>query len=152
MAHKREGGCQCGFVRYQIEGEPLGMALCHCTECQRQSGSAFGMSIVVRKEAFRLLRGTLKTFTRAGDSGSGVVCAFCPECGVRIHHEPRWLDGVFTVKPGTLDDPSFFRPTIEVWAKRKHEWLEIHGDMQSFPSNPPQPPVVTRAKDAGTTS
>jgi hypothetical protein len=152
MAQLREGGCQCGFVRYQLEGEPLGIAVCHCTECQRQSGSAFGMSIVIRREALRLIRGALKTFTRTADSGHAVVCAFCPDCGVRIYHEPRWLDGILTVKPGTLDDTSFLRPTMEVWTKRKHGWLELHGDVQSFESNPPLPPVGTRAKDAGTTS
>jgi len=145
MAEEREGGCQCGFVRYRLEGEPLAVAVCHCVECQRQSGSAFGMSIVVRKEAFRLLHGTLKTFTRAGESGRAVACAFCPECGVRIYHEPRWLDGIFTVKPGTLDDTSFLRPTMEVWTKRKHAWLEFRGDLLSFESNPPQPPAGTRA-------
>ena len=148
MAHVREGGCQCGFVRHQFEGEPLGTAVCHCTECQRQSGSAFGMSLIIRKEALRLLRGTLKTYTRTADSGHVVAGAFCPECGVRIYNEPRWLDGIFTLKPGTLDDTSFLRPTMEVWTKRKHNWLEIRGDVRSFESNPPKPPAGTRAKNA----
>jgi hypothetical protein len=51
-AQVREGGCQCGRVRYRVEGEPLTLGICHCTECQRQSGSAFGMSMVTPKGQF----------------------------------------------------------------------------------------------------
>src|SRR5262245_65152510 len=113
MTEVREGGCQCARVRYRVEGEPVAVGVCHCTECQRQSGSAFGMSLIVRKEAFRLLQGELKTFTRTADSGSPVLCAFCPECGIRIYHEPRYMQGVLNIKPGTLDDTSFLRPTLQ---------------------------------------
>ena len=61
MQRDRDGGCQCGAVRYRIHGEPLGLAVCHCTECQRQSGSAFGMSLAVAEPSFELLSGVLKT-------------------------------------------------------------------------------------------
>jgi hypothetical protein len=62
MGRAIDGGCQCGIVRYRLEGEPLGVAVCHCIECQRQSGSAFGMSLAVPSGAFKLLSGALKTF------------------------------------------------------------------------------------------
>jgi len=84
MSDAREGGCQCGAVRYRVVGEPVMVGVCHCMQCQRQSGSAFGMSFIVPKEAFELLSGSLKTFTRTSDSSRPVVCAFCPECGTRI--------------------------------------------------------------------
>ena len=83
----REGGCQCGRVRYRIEGEPVILGICHCSECQRQSGSAFGMSMVIPKPQFTLLQGELKSFTRSSESGRPVTCCFCPECGTRIYHE-----------------------------------------------------------------
>jgi len=136
MNDVHEGGCQCGAVRYRVEGEPVSVGICHCRECQRQTGSAFGMSFIVRKEAFSLLSGHLKTFTRTSDSGRPVVCAFCPECGTRIYHEARWLEGVLNIKPGTFDDTSFFRPRGQVWTARKQPWLELPADIRSFEGQP----------------
>ena len=135
MNDVQEGGCQCGAIRYRVEGAPVGVGVCHCKECQRQSGSAFGMSFIVRKEAFALLSGELKTFTRTSESGRPVVCAFCPECGTRIHHEARWREGVLNIKPGTLDDTSRLQPTAQVWASRKQPWLELPG-IRSFDAQP----------------
>jgi hypothetical protein len=131
MNQARQGGCQCGAVRYEVAGEPIVIGVCHCTECQRQSGSAFGMSLIVQKEAFRLLRGRVKTFSRKADSGRNAICAFCSACGVRIYHEYELLKGMVSVKPGTLDDTSFLRPTVQVWTVRKHQWVELPADIRT---------------------
>lgn len=136
MSEEREGGCQCGSIRYQVSGPPLAISVCHCGECQRQSGSAFGMSWIVRQRDFRLLQGALKTFTRNSDSGRPVECAFCPDCGTRIYHVPRYMDGVLNVKPGTLDDTSCVRPTREVWAARRHGWLTMAAEIKSHERQP----------------
>jgi hypothetical protein len=74
-----EGGCQCGAVRYRLEGEPRGLAACHCRDCQRQSGSAFALSLDVRNDDFRLLSGELRSFTVRCDSGRVKEFAFCLE-------------------------------------------------------------------------
>ncbi len=137
MPDVREGGCQCGTIRYRVNAEPIAVGICHCTECQRQSGSAFGMSLIIPKDAFQLLRGTLKTFTRSSDSGRPVLGAFCPECGTRIYHEPRYREGVFNVKPGTLDDTSFLQPTVQVWTARRHSWIGLPAALRSFEGQPP---------------
>ena len=136
MSTPRDGGCQCGLVRYRFEGEPIVLTVCHCTECQRQSGSAFGMSLTVRKEDFRLLAGELKTFTRSAESGRLVHCSFCPQCGTRIYHEPVYRKGSINIKPGTFDDTSFLKPAIQVWTVRKHAWLELDGDVAAFEHQP----------------
>ena len=136
MAEPREGGCQCGAVRYVIEGDPVSLAVCHCTECQRQSGSAFGMSLTVRRADFRLVRGEVKTFTRSSDSGRAVRCAFCPDCGTRVYHEPEAIRDMVNVKPGTLDDTSWLAPTVEVWTTRRQRWVAVPAGMASFPENP----------------
>jgi hypothetical protein len=132
----REGGCQCGAVRYAIHGEPVWLAVCHCKECQRQSGSAFGMSLIVRKGQFVLQQGQLKHFTRTSDSNRPVVCAFCPECGTRIYHEPRYLEGVVNVKPGTLDDTSWLQPNLHAWTARKQPWLKLEEGLPAFDQQP----------------
>jgi hypothetical protein len=118
-----EGGCQCGRIRYRIEGEPLGLAVCHCRECQRQSGSAFGMSLAVKRDAFRLLSGELASFTTVADSGRSKRCTFCPDCGSRIFHQT--LEAAISVKAGTLDDTSWLEPTAHYWTQRKQAWFEI---------------------------
>lgn len=135
MSDVREGGCQCGAIRYRVEGDPVAVGICHCKECQRQSGSAFGMSFIVPRDAFRLSRGSPKTFTRSSDSGRPVVCAFCPECGTRIYHEARWRAGVLNIKPGTLDDTSGLKPAAQVWTSSKQGWLELPG-LASFERQP----------------
>jgi hypothetical protein len=89
-AAKREllGGCQCGRIRYRLDGRILGLAVCHCKECQRQSGSAFGMSLAVANDTFVLMAGELKTFSVVCDSGRIKHCTFCPDCGTRIYIRP----------------------------------------------------------------
>jgi hypothetical protein len=133
MEQTWEGGCQCGSVRYRVQGKPLALAVCHCTECQRQSGSAFGMSLAVPGESFRLLRGELKTFTTVCDSGRIKHCAFCPDCGTRIYHQGT--EPVMSIKPGTLDDTSWLDPGAHYWTKSKQPWVPIPPGTRCFPDD-----------------
>ena len=89
MAGNWEGGCQCGTVRYRINGTPLTLYACHCAECQKQSASAFGLSLWIDSSHLEILSGKPKIWERPADSGDTVVCAFCPDCGSRIYHAPR---------------------------------------------------------------
>ena len=130
-----EGGCQCGKVRYRIEGDPLAVAACHCTECQRQSGSAFSMSMIVPREAFQP-SGELRSFTRDAASGATVECFFCPQCGTRIHHQPSSMPKTVNVKPGTLDDTSWLQPALHVWVSSKQPWTPIPEGVPTTPGNP----------------
>lgn len=123
MSELRDGGCQCGKVRYRLEGHPMALAVCHCTECQRQSGSAFGMSLFVPAQSFRLLSGALKAFKVKADSGRTKTCSFCGECGTRIHHQV--VDAALSIKAGTLDDTSDLKPAAHYWTKRKQPWVVI---------------------------
>lgn len=121
----QQGQCQCGQVRYAVDGDPFFLAVCHCTECQRQSGSAFGMSLFYPESAFKLLRGTLKKYTRSADSGNQLDCFFCPECGTRIYHGSGDGSPVIKIKPGTLDDTSWLKPVAHAWTKSKQAWVTI---------------------------
>ena len=129
MRSTAEGGCQCGDIRYRLEGEPRGLAACHCRDCQRQSGSAFALSLDVPKEAFRLLSGELKTFTVLCESGRTKECAFCGSCGTRIYHSGEWG---MSIKAGTLDDTSSLSPDAHYWTKRKQPWLQIPEGVRCF--------------------
>ena len=123
MTEPRDGGCQCGRIRYRIDGEPLDFVVCHCTDCRRQSSSAFGMSLFVPTGAFVLTSGILKSFAVTCDSGRIKTCTFCGDCGSRITHQTR--PEALSVKAGTLDDPSDLVPSAHYWTKRKLPWVVI---------------------------
>jgi hypothetical protein len=119
----RQGGCQCGRVRYTISVEPLFLAACHCKECQRASGSAFGLSLMVPHGGFAV-EGELKSFERPTDSGRRLRGYFCPECGTRIYHQ-RSDAPVVNVRAGTLDDTSWLKPNLHAWLSSKQPWTPI---------------------------
>ena len=131
----RQGGCGCGAVRYEIEGEPVVLAVCHCRECQRQSGSAFGMSLIVKKEAFRI-SGETRVYRRVADSGNPIDCHFCPTCGVRVFHDPQALPGTYNVKAGTLDDTAWLAPAVQVWTKSRQPWVTLPEGLASVEGQP----------------
>jgi hypothetical protein len=120
------------------------LTICHCGECKRQSGGAFGMSLRVRAAEVKLMRGQPKHWTRSADSGRQVVCWFCRTCGTRLWHEPAG-SGFLHVKPGTPDDPSRLAPRFEAWSKRKAPCLLIAGLEASFEGQPSPGPRTTRA-------
>jgi hypothetical protein len=116
------GGCQCRSVRYAVTMEPMRLLACHCKECQRQSGSAFAMSMPVKKDSLTVT-GLTKQFTRMADSGNEVTGVFCPECGVRIYHKSA--PDVASIKPGTLDDTRWLRPELFIWMKSAQGWVSV---------------------------
>ena len=118
------GGCQCKQIRYEIIEEPIRLVACHCTECQRQSGSAFGMSMHINQNAI-LLKGKIKTYDRTAQSGYKNTGCFCPNCGNRIYNIPHSLNKIYTLKPGTLDDTSWLKPSSFIWTKNSQGWVPI---------------------------
>ena len=135
MQASYDGGCQCGAVRYRITSEPATVYACHCMNCQNQSGSAFGLAMRVPAEHFHVVKGELKSFDRPGN-GQTITGSFCPECGTRIHHVPGKSPDQVSIKPGTLDDTSWVRPTVHFFASRAQPWVNIPDDAQVFDTMP----------------
>ena len=131
-----EGGCQCGAIRYEVVGAPVRLVVCHCIDCQRQSSSAFGMTMVVHEEDFRLKKGELKTYASKSDAGRAKLGAFCPECGTRIYHQTEWRKGMVSVKPGTLDDTSWLNPEMHLWTRSKQSWVIIPEGVEAYEKQP----------------
>ena len=82
------------------------------------------MSMLVKKDSLTVT-GPTKQFTRIADSGNEVAGVFCPECGVRIYHALQSAPGVLALKPGTLADTSWFRPSSFIWVKRGQGWVPV---------------------------
>ncbi len=112
------GGCQCGAVRYEISEDPIAVYICHRRECRKQSASAFGISLEVRRAAFRMVGGAPKTWSRPTDSGRILDYRFCPDCGSRLWHEAAGAESI-TVKGGSLDAPIDLRAAIHIWTSRR---------------------------------
>ena len=122
MLEGREGGCQCGGIRYRVLREPLALYACHCRACQKQSSSAFGMSMWVEREGIAFEGGAPRIYRTQGDSGHAKLCAFCGECGTRLYHETEGAGGL-SVKAGSLDDTSDLFPTSHLWVRRAQPWM-----------------------------
>ena len=131
------GGCQCGACRYIVTVAPLTLYVCHCTECQRQSGSAFGLSMPTPRAGFAITAGTPVTWRRAAASGRAVECAACPTCGTRLAHFPTRNDAIVNVKPGTLDDTRWLRPVGHLWTRSAQPWVEIPAGVIAYEGQPP---------------
>lgn len=131
------GGCQCGEVRYEIAGAlPELISVCHCRECQKQSASAFGISIAVSRKDFRLTQGRLSHWQRTADSGNIIDCAFCPQCGTRIWHSPSNIPEMVRVRGGSLDVPLDVSRAVHIWTKRKLAGVEIPAGAKQVPGQP----------------
>lgn len=129
------GGCQCGQVRYELTEEPVRVIACHCRNCQKQSGSAFGLSMRVKVDSLKV-RGRINRFSWTTDSGNTTTGCFCPDCGGRIYNIPGSAPDLLTLKPGTLDDTSWVKPTLMVWLKRKLGWVPIPDGMATHDTQP----------------
>ncbi|MDH3701760.1 MAG: GFA family protein [Alphaproteobacteria bacterium] len=136
MAEILTGGCQCGAIRYEVTGAAKQLLACHCSDCQKQSGSAFGMTMVVDEADFRLVQGTVKKFTARTDAGRSKTGVFCPECGSRLYHELEARKGMVSIKAGTLDDTSGLNPTVHLWTDSKQPWVTIPDGVKAFEKQP----------------
>ena len=101
-----EAGCVCGAARLRASGPPVRAGVCHCTFCQRRTGSAFGIGVYFRDEDVVLLQGELKTYEHRSDaSGRKLRMQFCPRCGTTVSWTLELLPGARAIAGGCFDDP-----------------------------------------------
>ena len=132
------GGCLCGQVRYTANAEPMFAGVCHCKDCQKETGSAFNIVVAVPVSAVSI-QGPAKAYTQKGDSGQDVVRRLCPNCGSTITSEPAAMAGASILRVGTLDDPSWVKPQMEIYCDSKQPWVSLGGGLQSFAKMPQRP-------------
>lgn len=130
------GTCQCGAVRYECAGEPFAVVVCHCTECRKQSASAFGLSLPVARDGFRLTEGVPSFWSRRGGSGSEIRSALCPDCGSRLWDEPQDAPDIVVLKGGSLDEPPDLSNAIHIWTRSRLPGVIIPAGAKQFPGEP----------------
>lgn len=141
---RRTAACACNGLQLVCEGEPRRVSLCHCTDCQRRTGSLFSIAAFYERGAVSLAVGTSDTFTRDSASGLPVTFHFCPNCGANLFWEPARMPHLVGVAVGAFADPSFPRPEQAVWMKDRHAWLEMPEGMPCYEVNPPPRPAAGR--------
>ncbi|MBK1657181.1 GFA family protein [Paracraurococcus ruber] len=140
MRLPQAGGCQCGGLRYAITVAPGLAYACHCRDCQRLSGSAFGLAVLVPAEAFRLLRGETRPLQRRTDSGRTSTRWVCAACGCWICGGARpgtaAAGTLVAVRAGTLDETGWVRPQVHFFARSAQPWVPLAGDTLRYATQP----------------
>lgn len=124
---KIDGGCHCGKLTYTAEVDPEKVGICHCTDCQTLSGTAFRVSVAAAKEAFHL-NGEPKIYVKTAESGNKRAQAFCPECGTAIYAADATAPQVFNIRVGTVRQRAELRPKSQGWCRSARDWVN---DLQS---------------------
>ena len=121
---KVDGACHCGRIKYEAEIDPAKVLICHCTDCQSLSGSAFRTVVRVPTNAFRLLSGEPKIYVKQAQSGAKLAQAFCAECGSPIYGTHVGEDPKFYgIRVGTLRQRDALSPKVQIWCRSAQPWI-----------------------------
>jgi hypothetical protein len=131
MSVPREGGCACGAVRYRLTSDPLFVHCCHCLNCQRQTGSAFVINLLIEADRVESLAGEPQPVDVPRDDGSMQRIFRCPACQVAVFSQytrPEW----WFVRAGTLDEPTSVVPDVHIFTKSKVGWVTLPDSAPAF--------------------
>ena len=131
MSDPREGGCSCGAVRYRLTSEPLFVHCCHCLNCQRQTGSAFVINVLIEADRVELPTGEPEPVPVPRSGGKKQRIFRCPTCRVAVYSTYTRATVLF-VRAGTLDDPSSVEPDVHIYTRSKVPWVELPESTPAF--------------------
>ena len=126
------GGCNCGQIRYQVNEKPLFVHVCHCTECQRDSGGAFNVTMLLLEQDFRVVEGEPELKIVSRKSGKRYNSYYCRQCANPIYGMPVESRGVIVLRPGSLDDTYVVVPQAHIWVEEKQPWVILPTDIPCF--------------------
>ncbi len=136
------GGCLCGAARYRLTARPRAVNACHCTDCKKSSGGAFGLFLHATDDIFVHECGDLAHWRKTAESGREVDIARCAACGTRLWHQPVSAPQFRFIAAGTLDDASWAVPTSHIWAKTRAPDVVIADDALVFEGPAPDRQVL----------
>ena len=133
---ERTAQCSCGHLSVTVEGDPELVVLCNCEQCQRRTGSLFGVAAYFGKDKVTVVSGKPKTFVRGSESGRKLSMHFCPDCGSTLYWDLEMLPEQVGVAVGCFADPDFPPPQRSVWCRTKHRWFEFPPSFTLYPEAP----------------
>jgi len=130
---KYHGGCDCGHIRYELLEKPIFVNCCHCTWCQRETGSAFVINAVIEAKNIKLLSGEPIEIATPSASGKGQVISRCPKCFVAVYSSYAGAGPIIKfVRVGTLDNPNLCPPQAQIFTATKQDWVVLNPDIPAF--------------------
>ena len=127
------GGCQCGRVRYAIEGAPLLTALCHCTMCRRANAAPAVAWAMFHEGQVRFTKGAVAAYASSPEARRG----FCAACGTQISFTASYIPGLIDITIGSLDDPAAVAPALHYWDSQRLPWFHTGDALPRYPEFPP---------------
>jgi hypothetical protein len=118
-----DGSCHCGYITYEAVIDPARVAVCHCTDCQTLSGSAFRTFVPAARDMFNLRSGQPNVYVKTADSGTERAQAFCPECGTPIYSAAVTDTPMFVIRVGTIRQRADLRPRRQYWCRSALGWV-----------------------------
>lgn len=131
MSTGREGGCACGDVRYRLTSEPLFVHCCHCLNCQRQTGSAFAINVLIEADRVELLAGDPQPISVPRSGGKKQKIWRCSTCQIAVFSQYTRA-AIRFVRAGTLDDPASVTPDVHIYTRSKVPWVSLPDDVPAF--------------------
>jgi len=120
-----EGGCACGAVRYRLTSGPMFVHCCHCSDCQRQVGSAFVVNALIETDRIEMLSGELAPTAMPTDSGRPHIVYRCPDCGTTIKSDYGDRKVLSFLRATTLDDRAALEPDVHIFTRSKLPWVRF---------------------------
>ena len=130
-----DGGCHCGYITYEAEVDPDTVGICHCTDCQRITGTAYRVTVRSRKGTFKLLSGQPTIYIKTAESGNQRAQGFCPRCGTQLYATTVGNPEIYGIRVGTTRQREQLRPQRQVWCRSALDWVM---NLESLPQNPKQ--------------
>ena|SRR5438874_10529765 len=129
---KIDGGCHCGYITYEAEVDPAQTTMCHCTDCQTLSGSAFRTVVRTPENSFKILSGEPTVYVKTAESGNKRAQAFCPRCGSPIYATSVG-DGpkIYGLRAGTARQRDQLVPTSQIWSRSRQAWVTNIGTLRA---------------------
>jgi hypothetical protein len=131
-----DGGCHCGRLTFEADIDAAKVGVCHCTDCQTLTGSAFSSFVQVPKAAFRL-RGEPRIYVKTAESGNRRAQAFCAECGTRIYASAEKDPQIFNLRIGIVRQRAQLKPAFQCWSRSALPWVKDLPGVTQYPKSPP---------------
>lgn len=131
MQATRQASCSCGQLQVTAEGEALRISLCHCLECQRRTGSVFGIAARFPRVQTSVTGDSL-AYERVSDHGEARTFHFCPECGTTVYWTTAASPELVAIAVGAFADPTFPPPSASFFEARRHPWLALPQTIDHF--------------------
>ena len=132
---EKTGGCVCGKTRYTLTAEPIASYICHCTDCQTRTGSAFGISTIVAASEVNITSGRTEKWKRTS-KGATYVWERCSDCGTNLIATIEAAPEMGAIWPGTLDDQSWLKPKAQIWTKSAQNWVNLDASIRAYEEQP----------------